>query len=831
MPHADAQSVTVENLLTQIEALKVQINELQAQVNAIRGQTTISPVEIPNPVPPAPCYTFSRFLRLGDTGNDVEALQDALRKEGAYNGDINGNFNTATFNGVVQFQEKYQNNVLGPFGLTNGTGFVGRTTTTQLNQLYGCRKMGDHPTPVPTASPSITVTYPTSGETLQKGSNTYINLKFSPSVPLGGFVVNLIRSDIDVAVAHLKFCGTANDYIKDNVIPPNVSWQWKVGYAADGKEIPNGSYRVLVYDCGSKVDSIWTGDTAQAKSGIFSIVSSSITQPSIRVLSPNGGEKIAKDDLYTVKWKSSGDIPNVDIAVTELSFGSSGLANIAKNVPNTGTYVWDLSTTKFSYGRDLLEGDMYKLQVVGTGTDIWDASDNYFSIVASSTASYSAPEMVYPVDGQVLNYGYPHGYMFKVKPVAGASGYLFGFFQDGVMVYENWRDDKTLSKSGEFAIWPSNPFYPKIQAGDLQVWVRVWINSQWSEARVINIKLVSPTAAKPLIDVMSPRESTVWTAGARQTVQWRIENFAPRVIDLIELEDAVRTKRWPLAYNAPNDITQPNYNYIVRVPYGIEGSFRIVLHAQHDGRMIRGESPLFRVAPSPFPTPVPSPSITVLSPNGGEKLIEGETYEITYKATGTGTVGISIMDYEDYQYGMAVWIASVPASQGRYSWKVAQVAIPGYTIFPGDKYKILINSSETLDYSDNYFSIVANGDTNLLPDLAAPQGFVRVYSGQDNQNTFVMMFTMQNQGDAVASPAVYSYISQADGFSKIHEWNTCTGSTVLQPGKSCVSAYTFTFPTAGPKELIVRLDPANKVQESDENNNLIRTVVTVPNGE
>src|SRR5437763_1778065 len=56
----------------------------------------------------------------------------------------------------------------------------------------------------------------------------------------------------------------------------------------------------------------------------------------------------------------------------------------------------------------------------------------------TSPQTPGAPDMVFPQNNQILDL--EGAYMFKVQPVAGASGYLFGLFQDNVMVYENWRD-------------------------------------------------------------------------------------------------------------------------------------------------------------------------------------------------------------------------------------------------------------------------------------------------------------------------------------------------------------------------------------------------------
>lgn len=77
-----------------------------------------------------------------------------------------------------------------------------------------------------------------------------------------------------------------------------------------------------------------------------------------------------------------------------------------------------------------------------------------------------------------------------------------------------------------------------------------------------------------------------------------------------------------------------------------------------------------------------------------------------------------------------------------------------------------------------------------------------------------------NIGNLAAYPAVYSYIDQAGGYSELDLTNnTCSDSTRLDPGKSCISAYYFTFSTSGTKTMKIRVDPQNQVAESNESNN------------
>jgi len=87
-------------------------------------------------------------------------------------------------------------------------------------------------------------------------------------------------------------------------------------------------------------------------------------------------------------------------------------------------------------------------------------------------------------------------------------------------------------------------------------------------------------------------------------------------------------------------------------------------------------------------------------------------------------------------------------------------------------------------------------------------------------------FTVKNQGNASGS-GVYSYTNQSGGTSSIASDNTCTGSTVLAPGATCISSYNFTFPTSGAKKMEIFVDPQNKVAESNENNNKFTQTINV----
>lgn len=86
------------------------------------------------------CYDFMTDLEFGDTNNEVRNLQIALSKNPEIypEGIISGWFGFLTKTAIIRFQEKHRDEILVPWGLIRGTGFVGHTTRNKLNQLYGC---------------------------------------------------------------------------------------------------------------------------------------------------------------------------------------------------------------------------------------------------------------------------------------------------------------------------------------------------------------------------------------------------------------------------------------------------------------------------------------------------------------------------------------------------------------------------------------------------------------------------------------------------------------------------------------------------------------------
>jgi peptidoglycan hydrolase-like protein with peptidoglycan-binding domain len=138
-----AQTMSVAQLQAEIASLTAQLTQLESQLAASGGSTAVW------------CYTFNNSLSIGMSGAAVTALQTALQKDGE-SITVSGTFDDQTAAAVTGFQEKYASTILAPYGLTNGTGYAGKGTRTELNSLFGCT--GSNPVTPPIAVPPITPT-------------------------------------------------------------------------------------------------------------------------------------------------------------------------------------------------------------------------------------------------------------------------------------------------------------------------------------------------------------------------------------------------------------------------------------------------------------------------------------------------------------------------------------------------------------------------------------------------------------------------------------------------------------------------------------------------
>jgi len=129
---SEENSEIIQKFLARIAEIKAEIARVQAKINTIlAGRDPVSPQLF--------CRKFENNLYYGLMNNrEVRCLQQFLKAQGLDiypEGLVTGNFLSLTKQAVIRFQEKYAKDILEPWGLTKGTGFVGKTTIAKINEL------------------------------------------------------------------------------------------------------------------------------------------------------------------------------------------------------------------------------------------------------------------------------------------------------------------------------------------------------------------------------------------------------------------------------------------------------------------------------------------------------------------------------------------------------------------------------------------------------------------------------------------------------------------------------------------------------------------------
>jgi hypothetical protein len=134
-----------------------------------------------------------------------------------------------------------------------------------------------------------------------------------------------------------------------------------------------------------------------------------------------------------------------------------------------------------------------------------------------------------------------------------------------------------------------------------------------------------------------------------------------------------------------------------------------------------------------------APFVTVLSPNGGEKLTAGQTYNIAWTSVGIDKVTLYACYYSNYigytcDKLSAIPDAGIDASLGKYSWRVDPNApyIPGSLKIRVSSVKLSngLGDLDIYDESNNYFNIVVATTTPSIT-VISPNGGESLQEGSN----------------------------------------------------------------------------------------------------
>ena len=274
---------------------------------------------------------------------------------------------------------------------------------------------------------SITVTYPTTGLTLTKGTN---------------YTITWTSSNVTGNVQIELYKGVSNYQQLAASDPNDGSYPFMpLSSFPDGND-----YRICV--------SAMSGSVSNC-SGNFTIQPQAT--PTLTITYPNGGESLTKGTNYMITWTSSNVTRNVQI---DLYKGSSNYQQLAANDPNDGSY-------PFTPLNSFPDGSDYRICISAMSGTVSDCSNSYFTIqsiqegVLTLATGLSNPTDIAVDDTSVYWAEYGSGTVKKVSKDGGAVTTLasglysatslavdssYVYFADDVGI--NAASIKKVSKSG-----------------------------------------------------------------------------------------------------------------------------------------------------------------------------------------------------------------------------------------------------------------------------------------------------------------------------------------------------------------------------------------------
>ena len=436
----------------------------------------------------------------------------------------------------------------------------------------------------------------------------------------------------------------------------------------------DGSFdRTIANSTGSDGSYNWMVPTSIASGGDYQVKITSVSNVSvsdlsdsnftiepnfITVKSPNGGDVINTGDTYNISWDDNIS-ENVRIHLYQ---GNEFKEIITNSTASDGSYIWTLPTS-------LPTGDNYKVAIQSVVKDnLFDYSDSNFTIEPDGVITVKSPN-----GGDVLKTGdnYDITWDDNIRENVRLELYKDGSFDrtiansTGSDGSYNWMVPTSIASGGDYQV--------KITSvSDVSV-------SDLSDSNFT----IEPNS---FITVTSPNGGDILNTGDTYNITWD-DNIGENV--RIYLFQGNRYMQM-ISRSTPSD---GSYSWKVPTNLTTGGNYKVAIQSVEKGSIYDYSDSKFTIEPDE-----PDDFITVMSPNGGDILNTGDTYNITWDDNIGENVRIYLFQGNRY---MQMISRSTP-SDGSYSWKVPT------NLTTGGNYKVAIQSvvqGSLYDFSNRNFSI------------------------------------------------------------------------------------------------------------------------------
>lgn len=411
----------------------------------------------------------------------------------------------------------------------------------------------------------------------------------------------------------------------------------------------------------------------------------------ITLTSPQGGDTLIGGQTYTITWTSTGSIPNVD-----LSYLRNGVIySIQSSVPNTGTYSWTVPA-------GIVASSNGYIRIKNSSSAYYDQNDNPFQFLAapkSITVLYpnSTADTLQSGSANTITWS-STGTVSQVRilySLNGGQSFSYASFGTSNTGAYTWTPSNHLNSS-QLIIKVQDKFDQTVEdISDTTAFLRIGntltINQPQPSNLIIgstsNISWTSTGTPIPLVDLAYSKDWGPWTSiasGIANTgsYNWTVPNDSSTNIRL-QIKDA-----------ANPSISQIVYGYSISA--------------------------------------VPQ-TLTLLNPNGGEILTEGDSFSIQWNHS-NNLNGLGLQVLVDYSLDSGItWQNSGDWSidDGAFPW-----IVPLHKISNTCLVKVhIIGLPGIADTSDAIFSIIYGPRAIEISQPNGGEKFAAEYFGGINYKT------------------------------------------------------------------------------------------------
>ena len=476
----------------------------------------------------------------------------------------------------------------------------------------------------------------------------------------------------------------------------------------------------------------------------------SISNPTVRITAPNGGELWTVGDTEVITWINNGSVGGSLKAEYSKDNFASDLHTIDADVTNsgdTGTLDWTLPDDTSTTVRVRITDN--------TRPVVWDKADADFTILPIPVITITSPiendswrvgteqEITWEDNGGLIS----NNLTLRYSTDAGGS----------------WPEDKIIA-AGEANDGSYTWTVPDDESDTCMI--KITDASRPSTNSLSPVFKIKP----PSVTIISPNGGETWAIADRAPVTWTSEGS---VSDNLILEYSIDGADGTYFLVEASVANTGSYTWVVPDTLSSNAFFRI-----KDGNRLA----TFDVSDEAFIIN-PSPTITITTPNGGEEWVMGEDRDITWIWTGLSISDNLIIEAsnDDFLTTRQVIAQEVP-NTGSYTWTISDDSLTGSTL------KIRITDGDRTiitDKTDGYFRI-RGGFTLLVPN------------GNESWTALAgHTVSWQTRGNI---PKIKMDYSVDDGLN----WITVAAAA------DNIGSYTWTLPNAQAAEVLVRMsDPTD----------------------